>query len=368
MVLAAGGTGGHIYPAIATAQELRQRGYHPVLLGQRGGMEERIAADSRLEFVGVSAGKFARTRPDPRELWRAARGFWEARRYLAGTRPVCVVGYGGFASLPGVMSGQSLGIPTVLHEQNARLGLTQRLALRRAHTVATAYPEVKGLPTGRGTLVGMPVREERMERADALRELGLQDGPLTIYVTGGSQGSQALNDAVPSVLRHLFGDEGLWHSGSVQVMHSTGLRWVREVSGRVHGIEWYKTSGFVNAVAAWSAADLAITRAGTGTLAEAAFHGVPLIMVPLPTSAENHQFYNARSVEEGGAGRLVEQKDLHQNLGRVVHECLDHDTRNAMRARAAARSPQGAAQLLADAVEQALRGRARKHRSSPAGS
>lgn len=352
--MAAGGTGGHIYPAVATAQELRRRGYQPVLLGQRGGMEERIARDTSLEFVGVSAGKLTRSRPSPRELWRAARGFREAKRFLARLRPACVVGYGGFASLPGVLGAQSLGIPSVLHEQNARLGLTQRLALRRAAEVATAYPQVKGLPEGRGTLVGMPVREERMDRAEALAELGLQDGPLTLYVTGGSQGSVALNEAVPSVLAHLFGDEGLWGEGSVQVLHSTGLRWVREVSGRIQHLGWYKTSGFVNAVAAWSVADLAITRAGTGTLAEAAFHGVPLVMVPLPTSAENHQLYNARAVESAGAGRVVEQSALSHDLGRVVLSCLAPESRRALHERALARSPQGAAQALADLVERVI--------------
>lgn len=355
VVLAAGGTGGHIYPAIATARELRARGHHPILLGQRGGMEERIARDTGVAFFGVSAGKLARAKPDPRELWRAARGFREAKRFLGRERPACLVGYGGFASLPGVLGAQSLGIPTVLHEQNARLGLTQRLALRRARAVATAYPSVRGLPEGRGTLVGMPVREETMDRREALAELGLQDGPLTIYVTGGSQGSLALNDAVPNILTHLFREEGLWEHGSVQVLHSSGLKWIREVSGRVKHLEWYKTSGFVNAVAAWSVADLAISRAGTGTLAEAAFHGVPLIMVPLPTSAENHQLYNARAVQAAGAGRVVEQHDLQEDLARVVVECLTPEVRERMRGAARARSPRGAARLLADLVEEVVR-------------
>ena len=315
-------------------------------------MEERIAREEGITFVGVSAGKLARTRPDPRELLKALRGFREATQAMRRIRPVCVVGFGGFASLPGVLGAQRLGIPTVLHEQNARLGLTQRLALRRARAVATSYPQVRGLPEGRGVLVGMPVREERMERAEALDTLGLQDGPLTLYVTGGSQGSLALNEAVPGALEHLFGTEGLWDGGSVQVLHSTGLKWVRQVSARTGHLEWYRTSGFVNAVAAWSVADLAISRAGTGTLAEAAFHGVPLVMIPLPTSAENHQLYNARSVETAGAGRVVEQGVLSERLAGTVLECLSTDVRDAMRARARSRSPQGAAGRLADLVEQ----------------
>lgn len=353
-MLAAGGSGGHIFPAVATARELEKRGFTPVLLGQRGGMEERLARDARLTFVGVAAGKLARGRPDPRELWRAASGFREARRYLAQARPAAVVGYGGFASLPGVLGAQSLGIPTALHEQNARLGLTQRLALKRAGLVATAYPEVRGLPPERGVLVGMPVREESVPRAEALAELGLHGGPLTLYVTGGSQGSAALNGAVPEVLRQLFGVEGLYGEHSVQVLHSTGLKWARDLSARVRDLPWYQVSGFVNAVAAWSAADLAITRAGSGTLAEAAYHGVPLIMVPLPGSAENHQLYNARAVEAEGAGRVVTQDVLAQDLGGAVLECLATPARAAMREHALMRSPAGAAAKLAGAIEALL--------------
>ncbi len=354
IVLAAGGSGGHIFPAVATARELEKLGFSAVLLGQRGGMEERLAGEAGLTFVGVSAGKLARGRPDPRELWRAASGFREARRYLAQARPAAVIGYGGFASLPGVLGAQSLGIPTALHEQNARLGLTQRLALNRAGLVATAYPEVRGLPGGRGVLVGMPVREEDLPRAEALAELGLRDGPLTLYVTGGSQGSAALNGAVPGVLRQVFGVEGRYGERSVQVLHSAGLKWAREVSARVRDLPWYRVSGFVNAVAAWSVADLAITRAGTGTLAEAAYHGVPLIMVPLPSSAENHQLHNARAVEQVGAGRVVTESALGQDLARAVLECLASEERAAMREKALTRSPAGAAAKLAGAIEALL--------------
>ncbi|WP_034353730.1 UDP-N-acetylglucosamine--N-acetylmuramyl-(pentapeptide) pyrophosphoryl-undecaprenol N-acetylglucosamine transferase, partial [Deinococcus phoenicis] len=135
VVMATGGTGGHIYPAVATARELMVRGHEALLLGQRGGMEERVAAEQGLAFHGVDAGKLARSgqgRPDPRELLRAGRGVAEARAFLKGAQPGAVVGFGGFASLPGVLAAQSLGLPTVLHEQNARLGLTQRLAAGRA--------------------------------------------------------------------------------------------------------------------------------------------------------------------------------------------------------------------------------------------
>lgn len=380
--MATGGTGGHIYPAVATAKELISRGHQAVLLGQRGGMEERLSAEQGLEFYGVEAGKLARSgqgRPDPRELMHAAQGVWQARGVLKKLRPGAVVGYGGFASLPGVLAAQQLGIPTVLHEQNAKLGLTQRLAVRKARAVGTAYAKVLGLDPAKATLVGMPVREERMERRAALEKLGLQDGPLTIFIMGGSQGSLFLNQNVPDTLKNVFGPEGLVQhelgvmtpnidldflgerfaapdlGAGVQVLHSTGPRWLSEVLPGVKNLDWYKPVGYVDAVAAWSVADLAITRAGTSTLAEAAFHGVPLIMVPLPESAENHQYHNAMSVQQAGAGRVVEQKRVTEQLGATVLECAAAGTRIAMRAAAQKRSQPGAAARFADLIERHLR-------------
>lgn len=358
-VMATGGTGGHIYPAVATAQELIRRGHSAALLGQRGGMEQGAAERAGLEFHGVEAGKLARSgqgRPDPRELLRAAGGVVQARRWLARQRPRAVVGYGGFASLPGVLAAQSLGIPTALHEQNAHLGLTQRLAVGRARAVATAYDEVIGLPAGKGVMVGMPVREERLSRDEAFGRLhaaGLKLDPerLTLLVMGGSQGSLALNEGVPPVLREVISG-GTLHGEPVQVLHSTGPRWLEAVAPGVADLPWYHTAGFVDAPAAWSVADLGITRAGTGTLAEAALHGVPLLMVPLPESAENHQLHNAQAVEKAGAGRLVPQGALTHHLGERVLECGLSGTRSEMREAARQRSPQGAAARLADLLEQ----------------
>lgn len=352
VVLSTGGTGGHIYPAVATARELLVRGHRVTLLGQRGGMEEGIAAEQNLPFFGVQAGKLARSgqgQADPRELLRAGSGLLEARRFLSRTRPAVVVGYGGFASLPGVLAAQTLGIPTVLHEQNARLGLTQRLAVRRAKAVGTAYPVVAGLSGSKATLVGMPVREERLSRSEALAALGLDPGRLTIFIMGGSQGSLALNNVLPEVLRSTFPD-GQSEFGPIQVLHACGPRWVASVAPRVADLDWYSVEGYVDAVAAWSAADVAITRAGTGTLAEAAFHGVPTLMVPLPESSENHQLFNARAVEGAGAGQVIEQPSVSAQMGQAVLECLVPQRRRAMQSAALSRSPAGASQRLTDLV------------------
>lgn len=355
IVLAAGGTGGHIYPAAALAAELQRRQWGTTLLGQRGGMEERIAAERRLRFEGVRAGKFERGAQGgarPRELLAAAQGLWQARRTLARLRPVTVVGFGGFASLPGVLAAQSLGIPTVLHEQNAFLGLTQRLALRRARLLTTAYAGVRGAPeTAR--LVGMPVREERRERAAARAELGLDPGALTVLVMGGSQGSLPLNRALPRTLLQAFPGGRTRDGRPVQVLHSTGPAWLDGVRAELAALGvggWYHPHAYLDAVAAWSAADLAVTRAGTGTLAEAAYHGVPLVMVPLPHAADDHQRFNARSVQAAGAGVLAEQAELALTLPGLLAEFVEPAALQTRRAAALRLSPEGAAARLADLV------------------
>lgn len=368
--MATGGTGGHIYPAIATARELALRGYGILFVGQKDGMEQRITAEQQFEFIGVEAGKLARSGQgiaDPRQLMRAAAGIKQARTILQRQKPKAVVGYGGFASLPGILSAQSLGIPTILHEQNAVLGLTQKLAVGRARAVGTAYKEVRGLDMKKAELVGMPVREDRLEQVEARLQLGLDIQKPTILIMGGSQGSLFLNETLPPLIRHVFGEQGLWRKNinlttdlglplldlsldegePIQVIHATGPRWIESVVPVVADLPWYHPVGYLDAVAAWSAADLAITRAGTSTLAEAAVHGVPLLMVPLPESAENHQYYNALSVEQAGAGRVIEQARIHQ-LEEILPESL---ASFSMKEFAAQRAQLGAAVRFADLIE-----------------
>lgn len=351
VVMATGGTGGHIYPAVATAKELIKRGHQTLFMGQLGGMEERVTQQEGLVFYGVSAGKLARTAPDPREILKALKGFQEARKYLKHLRPHSVVGYGGFASLPSVLGAQTLGIPTVLHEQNARLGLTQRLAVHRAKIVGTSYPAVIGLSSAKARLVGMPVREARMQRQAALDYFGLRNDRMTILIMGGSQGSLFLNNELPQLLRWLTRGQDHINGIPIQVLHATGQRWLEQVAPHTSDLPWYKTFGFLDAIAAWSAADLAVTRAGTGTLAEAAFHGVPLLMVPLPESAENHQYHNAMQVQSVGAGRTIEQQYFREQMPQAVLECVTPSVRVGMREAAFRRTQPGAVARFADLIE-----------------
>ncbi|HEX2863878.1 MAG TPA: UDP-N-acetylglucosamine--N-acetylmuramyl-(pentapeptide) pyrophosphoryl-undecaprenol N-acetylglucosamine transferase, partial [Deinococcales bacterium] len=169
VVLTAGGTGGHIFPAVAVARELKARGVAVVLVGASGGMEERVAAQEGLDFAGVRAGKLDRERPSPRALAQAAGGLLDAWRLLRRLRPRVVVGFGGFASVPASVAAALTGTPLVLHDSNAYPGLVTRLLARRAAVVALGDEAARArLPGARATWVGMPTREARPGRADAL--------------------------------------------------------------------------------------------------------------------------------------------------------------------------------------------------------
>ncbi len=350
VVLATGGTSGHVYPALALADRLKAEGVAVTLLGAQGGMEERLAADAGVTFHGVSAGKLDRSRPDPRQLLSAGQGVMQARKFLRKSDASLVIGFGGFASLPGALAASWSRTPLWLNEQNAFPGLVTRLLASRAELVVLNVADAsKRVRARRTEVLPYPVDERKVDRATARRQLGLPEDGLMTLVMGGSQGSVALNNAVLQALGEL-GDE------ATHVLHATGPANVQDVlpvSARHH------VTGYVDNVLAWSAADLAITRAGIGTLSMAALHGVPLIMVPLPSAAENHQHHNARAVADAGAGILLPQEESGGLAGRW-RQLLDSEARAA--AAAAQRSrhgPDGAGRLARLVLERLANGQPR---------
>jgi UDP-N-acetylglucosamine--N-acetylmuramyl-(pentapeptide) pyrophosphoryl-undecaprenol N-acetylglucosamine transferase len=343
LVFATGGTGGHIFPAIAIANEAKRRGYEPLFLGHKNGMEAELVPQAGFQFYGVAAGKWDRQQPDPRQLFRAWQGQSEAVKVLKQLKPALVIGFGGFASFPGVAAARWLEIPYLLHEANAYPGLVTRFFARGAKTVVISQEvTAKHLHTHHTITIGYPVREMRVEKAHARHELGLSEDGIVTYVTGGSQGSVFLNNAVPSAFQKL-------HTETI-VLHSTGKRWEQEVKVQTQTFNHYLVRGFVDAVLAWSASDLAITRAGFGTLSEAAFHGVPTIMVPLSTSADNHQLHNANAVASAGAGWVIEEREI-DGLATVWEQALVNDDRNNASRAAKSRSPKGATGSFVDVID-----------------
>lgn len=369
VLLATGGTGGHIFPAVALARSLEARGFSSAIIGGAGGMEEGIAAREGLNFFGVRTGKLDRSRPDPRAVLRALAGFWDAITIIGRERPAAVVGFGGFASFPGAAAAILRSVPLVLHDSNARPGIVTKFLGRFAKRIALAENAAQNeLPRGKTVWVGMPVREVRVPKSEALAQLGLEPDKALVLIIGGSQGSMRLNALLPPILERTLAGK------NVQVLHQTGKGRLAEVEPRVSHLPWYRCIEFVDGPVAWSAADLGITRAGASTISDAAYHGVPLILVPLPSSAEDHQSKNALAVQARGAGICVPERDLEQEspgdssasgsndsrlpgpLASGMVSCLQPERHQAMRAAAIQASPEGAAERLAELVLKAVQG------------
>jgi UDP-N-acetylglucosamine--N-acetylmuramyl-(pentapeptide) pyrophosphoryl-undecaprenol N-acetylglucosamine transferase len=311
VVLATGGTGGHIYPAIAVAEELKARGYGVTFIGQRNGLEANLVPQAGFNFVAVTAGKLDRQRPNPFEAIKAIWGCLQALQHVARLRPTWVVGFGGFASFPALAAAWVLRRPLALHEANAYPGLVTKLFARTARFVASTEAAVSNRLSrlSKVTLpVGLPIRLTQIDKAAARAQLGLPEDALITLVMGGSQGAKVLNEVVPAAYEDLESIDQPHY-----VLHSAGRGRVDSVTCLTNS-KHYRVMEFVDAPLAWSAADIAITRAGSSTLAEAAFYGVPLIMVPFAAASENHQFHNAKAVEADGAGYVIEEHLLYAQL------------------------------------------------------
>ncbi len=356
ILLSAGGTAGHIFPAIALSRELKSRGIESALIGASGGMEERLATEENLTFFGVRSGKLDRSNPNPIALFNALLGVFDAFTVVRKFQPSLVVGFGGFASLQGMAGAFLSGTPLAMHEANAFPGLVTRFFAAQSRVVALADATTQThLKNAKTVVVGMPVRETSIPRLEAQAAFGLEPDKFTVLVMGGSQGSMRLNALLPPLLERVLTGK------NAQVLHQTGRGRLEEVMPKVKHLPWYHCAEFVDGSAAFSAIDFAITRAGMSTIADAAFHGVPLALIPLPSSAENHQVKNAQSLELRGAGLCILESDLEQEVsgldGKLVSgmlSCFDTTRLTTWREIVQKNTPAGAAKRLADALLEGL--------------
>ncbi|MFC4159955.1 undecaprenyldiphospho-muramoylpentapeptide beta-N-acetylglucosaminyltransferase [Chitinimonas lacunae] len=304
VLVMAGGTGGHIFPALAVAEALRTRGWHPVWLGACGKMEANLVPKYgiHLELLPVSGvrGKgFARFLKLPFEQFKALR---LALAVLRQHQPAAVIGFGGFTGFPGGVAAWLTGRPLLIHEQNSVAGLTNRLLALLARRVLTAFP---GVFAHRAELVGNPIREEiRQVAAPAARFAG-RSGPLRLLVVGGSLGAAALNEAVPRALARLPADT------RPQVRHQAGASQIEALRRHYQeaGVEGDCVAFIDDMASAYAEADLVICRAGALTISELAAVGVASVLVPLPHAVDDHQTGNARYLAKAGAAVLLPQAE-----------------------------------------------------------
>ena len=322
VVFSGGGTGGHLYPALALADALRERrpGVRAVFVGARRGLEARVLPERGEEHVLLPVVGFTRDEP----LWRRigavvplARSVGRVVGAFRNLRPEVVVVTGGYAGGPAALGGALLGMPLVLQEQNAEPGLVTRVASRWAREIHVAFPEaVKRLPDrarDRARVSGNPVRppEERDPEA-ARRSFGLEPRGPVVLAVGGSQGSRPLNRALTEAVRDVRAGR-LRRPSGLQLLWSTGPAHLEEVR-RSLGSEaagWVRVTGYIDDMpGALAAADLAVSRAGAMATSEFLAWSLPAVLVPLPGAAAGHQERNARALAEAGAAVHMPQAEL----------------------------------------------------------
>ena len=306
VLIAGGGTGGHIYPGIAIAREIRRR--HPeaelLFVGTERGLEMKIvpAEGFRLETITISGVKGRGRLKQLKSLLAVPKSLLEARSILRRFQPSVVVGVGGYSSGPPVLMAAAMGIPAMLQEQNALPGLTNRLLARVARKVATAFRECETYFGSKAVLTGNPVREEFS------RVTGRAGSdPFTLLVFGGSQGAQPINQSVIEALMILKPQ-----LPGLRVIHQTGerdhqrIKQVYEATGMDADVRPF----FGDIPKQFAAADLLVCRAGATTLAEVTVAGKPAILVPFPQAADDHQRKNAEALAQVGAAEMILQEDL----------------------------------------------------------
>ena len=309
VLLAAGGTGGHVFPAEALASELMDRGYRLGLVTDKRGKAYGGALGA-LETHHILAGGIAGKSVPARikSGFALGLGTWQAWRLMKTLRPNAVVGFGGYASVPTMMAASFTSIPTAIHEQNALLGRANRLLAGRVKAIATSFVDTPGLPPGADakiTLTGMPVRAPIAAKADTPYPPSEGDAPLGILVLGGSQGATVLSEVVPAALAKLP-DEIKARLDVTQQCREEDLDAVKKAYGD-SGIRAHLATFIDDVPERMVKSHLVISRAGASTVAEALAVGRPSILVPYPFAADDHQRYNAQAVDAAGAGWLMPQ-------------------------------------------------------------
>lgn len=355
VMIAGGGTGGHISPgiAIADAMERSAPDIEVFFMGRRGSIEERLVGRTGRAFVAVPSMGLRRS-ADIRNLgmpFVVAAGFVRALGVLAGRRPAAAVGTGGFVSMPPILAARALGIPVVLQEQNSYPGLATRVLSRWASSVHTSFEETAAhLPRAREiALSGNPVRSEfeATDRGQARAKLGLNpEAPVVLFV-GGSGGARRINEAVASAAERLAG-------AGVELIVQTGRADAETVRAALAGIgvKAVIEPFFDDMATAYAASDLVVSRSGATAIAEIEIVGRPSLLVPYPYATEGHQMKNARAVEAAGAAVVVPDDELTgERLADEVLELLADRTRLALMAqRARALAMPDAAERVGEAV------------------
>lgn len=350
ILIMAGGTGGHVFPALTIAAELLARGARVEWLGTRQGLEARVIGNSAIPLHFISIGGL-RGKGWLKKLLAPVAITWatlQAMSRIVRVKPQCVLGMGGFVTGPGGVAARLLGKKLLIHEQNAVAGMTNQLLFPLADVVMEAFPgafarkQALGTPvflrrridTDVALVIGNPVRADILALAPPVERYGNRQGRLRLLVVGGSLGAMAVNRLLPPLLA------GLSPDARPLVQHQCGERNLAETralyaqAGLVPGAD-LDVCAFIDDMAeAYAWADLIVCRAGASTIAELAAIGLPAVLVPYPYAVDDHQRENARILEEAGAAVVLSQTDL--DTDRLAAALAELGDRSRLQARAEA--------------------------------
>ena len=363
VLISGGGTGGHIFPALAIANAVRRRHADAEILfvGAEGRMEmERVPA-AGYRIIGLPVAGFDRKR-----LWRNFKVVWKlmksmrmARKVLRDFEPDIAVGVGGYASGPMLKEAQKRGIPTLIQEQNSYAGVTNKLLAANAGKICVAYDGMERFfPADRIVKTGNPVRKDvvgsRVSREDAKRELGFNPNRPLVVVVGGSLGARTINNAMKGAVKELL-------ASGASVLWQTGKFYADECQERAREINDsnLQVMAFVGRMdLVYRGADLMVSRAGASTISEIQLAGVPSVLVPSPNVAEDHQRKNAEALASRKAAEMILDSECAQRLTEVIKELLrEPERRDMLGANARRMALENADEKIVDEIEAIVAGK-----------
>jgi UDP-N-acetylglucosamine--N-acetylmuramyl-(pentapeptide) pyrophosphoryl-undecaprenol N-acetylglucosamine transferase len=353
VVIGAGGTGGHMFPAAAFAEQMQRRGWRIGLMSDVRGL--RYASDFPADWkteVKAASPNVRKPWTLPATAWKLRAGINSAVNAMKADRPALIAGFGGYPAFPALSAGKRLGVPLIIHEQNAVLGRVNRQFARNARLVASGFARLDRLPAGVAhKAVGNPIREA----IAAIREAPFPptDGALTVFVTGGSQGAKILGDIVPLALANHIPAPLRRRLTIVQQVRDEQMALVQEIYDKAQ-IAAVLQPFFSDMPDRLCEAHLVIARAGAGTVSELAAVGRPSILIPLAIAMDDHQAANAEALTDVGAADIILESNLYPNLlGELIALRLSDGA--ALKSRADAAKAAGTVTAASDLADLAVR-------------
>jgi UDP-N-acetylglucosamine--N-acetylmuramyl-(pentapeptide) pyrophosphoryl-undecaprenol N-acetylglucosamine transferase len=317
IIIAGGGTGGHIFPAIAIAGALQRQdpGIELLFVGAKGKMEMEKVPQAGYRIEGIDIAGFSRSSllKNAGLPFKLIRSFFQVNRILRSFRPDAVIGVGGYSSFPVLRAAQAKGIPTFIHESNSFAGKSNILLGKKADRIFVASDGMeKFFPANRIIVTGNPVRsaitDSRISRDEAIRLFGLDPGQPTVLSTGGSLGAKGINEAIAAHLDN-------WQQAGIQLIWQTGKPFAAQATALSQGRKDVWTADFIPKMeTAFAAADVVISRSGAMSIAELCVVAKPVVFVPFPFAAEDHQTANARNLVDKGAALMVKDSEAKDKL------------------------------------------------------